>query len=74
MVRWVVRGRKGRKAILRPCTREHDQQPIPTHRGTWNRIGTRVDVMLAGDFNRHDHPSRGDEASPDRKGQADLMI
>jgi len=42
--------------------------------GTRDRIGTRVDVILAGDFNRHDQLWGGDEISQDRQGEADPII
>ena len=42
--------------------------------GTRNRIGTRVDVILAGDFNRHDQLWGGDDVSPERQGEADPII
>lgn len=38
------------------------------------RIGTRVDVVLAGDFNRHDQLWGGDDASRERQGEADPII
>lgn len=41
---------------------------------TCNRIGTRVDVILAGDFNRHDQLWGGDDVSRERQGEADLII
>ena len=43
-------------------------------RETRNRVGTRVDVLLAGDFNRHDQLWGGDEVSADRQGEADPII
>lgn len=36
--------------------------------------GTRTDVILAGDFNCHDQLWGGDEVSPDRQGEGDLII
>jgi hypothetical protein len=39
-----------------------------------NRIGTRVDVMLVGDFNRHDQLWGGDEVAQDRQGEADPIM
>jgi hypothetical protein len=41
---------------------------------TRHRIGTRVDVILAGDFNRHDQVWGGDEVSQSRQGEADPII
>jgi hypothetical protein len=41
---------------------------------TRNRIGTRTDVILAGDFNRHDQLWGGDDVSPVRQGEADPII
>jgi hypothetical protein len=43
-------------------------------RDTRQRIGTRVDVVIAGDFNRHDQLWGGDEISPHRQGEADPII
>jgi endonuclease/exonuclease/phosphatase family metal-dependent hydrolase len=43
-------------------------------RGTRSRIGSRVDVVLAGDFNRHDQLWGGDEVSRERQGEADPII
>lgn len=39
-----------------------------------NKTGTRTDVVLAGDFNRHDQLWGGDEISPTRQGEADPII
>jgi hypothetical protein len=41
---------------------------------TRDRIGTRTDVILAGDFNRHDQLWGGDDVSPRRQGEADPII
>ncbi len=41
---------------------------------TQNRIGTRVDVIFAEDFNRHDQLWGGDNFSQDRQGEADPII
>ena len=41
---------------------------------TRNKIGTRVDVILAGDFNRHDQLWGGDEVSQNRQGEADAIV
>lgn len=41
---------------------------------TRRRVGTRVDIILAGDFNRHDVLWGGDEVSPQRQGEADPII
>jgi ribonuclease HI len=41
---------------------------------TRNRIGTRVDVILAGDFNRHDQLWGGDDVSHNRQGEADPIV
>jgi hypothetical protein len=41
---------------------------------TRTRTGTRVDVVLAGDFNRHDKLWGGNDVSPDRQGEADPII
>jgi len=41
---------------------------------TRQRIGTRVDVILAGDFNRHDQVWGGDDVSQNRQGEADPII
>ena len=43
-------------------------------RETRNRVGTRVDVLLAGDFSRHDQLWGGDDVSADRQGEADSII
>ena len=39
-----------------------------------HRVGTRVDVVLAGDFNAHDQLWGGDDVSPNRQGEADPII
>jgi hypothetical protein len=39
-----------------------------------NKIGTRTDVVLAGDFNRHDQLWGGDDVSMARQGEADPII
>lgn len=39
-----------------------------------NKVGTRVDVILAGDFNRHDQLWGGDEVSQNRQGEADAIV
>jgi hypothetical protein len=36
--------------------------------------GTRTDVILVGDFNQHDQLWGGDDVSPTRQGEADLLI
>ena len=41
---------------------------------TRQRIGTRVDAIFAGDFNRHDQLWGGDNVSQDRQGEADPII
>ena len=41
---------------------------------TRNRIGTRVDVILAGDFNRHDQLWGGNDVSLARQGEADSIV
>src|SRR2546423_12626968 len=41
---------------------------------TRNRIGTRSDVILAGDFNRHDQLWGGDDIPLARQGEADPII
>jgi hypothetical protein len=41
---------------------------------TRNVIGTRVDILLAGDFNRHDQLWGGDDVSRERQGEADPII
>jgi exonuclease III len=41
---------------------------------TRSRIGTRVDVLIAGDFNRHDQLWGGDGISLYRQGEADPII
>jgi endonuclease/exonuclease/phosphatase family metal-dependent hydrolase len=38
------------------------------------RGGPRLDVVVAGDFNRHDQLWGGDEVSPRRQGEADPII
>ena len=38
------------------------------------RIGTRLDVVLAGDFNQHDQLWGGDEVLQERQGKADPII
>lgn len=43
-------------------------------RETRHRIGTRVDIVLAGDFNRHDLLWGGDDISPHRQGEADPIV
>lgn len=43
-------------------------------RETRHRIGTRVDVILAEDFNRHDQLWGGDGISQERQGEADPII
>jgi hypothetical protein len=39
-----------------------------------HRVGTRIDVILAGDFNRHDQSWGGDDILPARQGEADPVI
>jgi hypothetical protein len=39
-----------------------------------DKIGTRVDVILARDFNRHDQLWGGDEVSQSRQGEADAIV
>ena len=41
---------------------------------TRNRIGTRTDVIVAGDFNRHDQLWGGNDVSLTRQGEADPII
>jgi len=41
---------------------------------TRNKISTRVDVVLAGDFNRHDQLWGGDDVARERQGEADPII
>jgi len=36
--------------------------------------GTRTDIILAGDFNRHDQLWGGDDISPSRQGEGDLIV
>jgi endonuclease/exonuclease/phosphatase family metal-dependent hydrolase/ribonuclease HI len=43
-------------------------------RETRSKIGTRVDVVLAGDFNQHDQLWGGEDVSRERQGEADLII
>lgn len=43
-------------------------------RKTRSKIGTRVDVILAGDFNRHDQLWGGDDVLWERQGEADPII
>jgi hypothetical protein len=43
-------------------------------RETRRKIGTRVDVVLAGDFNRHDQLWGGEDVSRERQGEADPII
>ena len=43
-------------------------------RETRSKIGTRVDVVLAGDFNRHDQLWGGSDVSRQRQGEADPII
>jgi len=38
------------------------------------RSGPRLDVVVAGDFNRHDQLRGGDEVRPQRQGEADPII
>ncbi|EAQ84441.1 hypothetical protein CHGG_08455 [Chaetomium globosum CBS 148.51] len=39
-----------------------------------NGTGTRTDIILAGDFNRHDQLWGGDDVSPRRQGEGDRII
>jgi exonuclease III len=39
-----------------------------------NKTGTRTDIMLTGDFNRHDQLWGGDDVSETRQEEADLII
>ena len=39
-----------------------------------NKVGTRTDVVLAGDFNRHDQLWGGNDISPTRQGEAIPII
>ena len=41
---------------------------------TRHRIGIRVDVILTGDFNRHDQLWAGDDISLERQGEANTII
>jgi hypothetical protein len=41
---------------------------------TQHKIGTRMDILLAGDFNQHDCLWGGDEVSPTRQGEADMLV
>jgi hypothetical protein len=43
-------------------------------RQTKRRVGTRVDIIVAGDFNRHDQLWGGDSISRRRQGEGDLII
>jgi hypothetical protein len=43
-------------------------------RETRDRVGTRVNIVLAGDFNRHDQLWGGDNISLQRQGEADPII
>ena len=38
------------------------------------RTGTRLDVILAGDFNRHDQLWGGDNIAMSRQGEADPIV
>ncbi len=59
---------------------DEEAHRISTHklrqaiRETRQRVGTRVDVMLLGDFNRHDQIWGGDDVAPERQGEADPII
>jgi exonuclease III len=39
-----------------------------------NGTGTRTDIILAGDFNRHDQLWGGDDVSPVRQGEGDCIV
>ena len=43
-------------------------------RETRRKIGARIDIILAGDFNRHDQLWGGNEIAPTRQGEADPII
>lgn len=43
-------------------------------RQTQGETGTRVNILLVGDFNRHDQLWGGDDVYPNRQGEADLII
>ena len=43
-------------------------------RETRQKMSTQVEVMLLGDFNRHDQLWGGEDISPGRQGEADLII
>ena len=43
-------------------------------RETRSKVGTRMDVILAGDFNRHDQSWAGEDVSRERQGEADPII
>ena len=43
-------------------------------RETRRKLGDRVDIILAGDFNRHDQLWGGNEIAPARQGEADPII
>ena len=60
----------GDKEALEAAVRELDQ----IIRRFRNGGGTRTDVILAGDFNRHDQLWGGDDVSPIRQGEGDLII
>lgn len=55
---------------LETATQEIDQLIRRFQRGT----GTRTDVILVGDFNRHDQLWGGDDVSPQRQGEGDRII
>src|SRR5436305_10574402 len=57
------------KALLETLCKIH-QLIHETH----NRMGIRTDVILAGDFNRHDQLWGGDDISAARQGEADPII
>lgn len=60
----------GSDEALEAATRELDQLITRFRNGT----GTRTDVILAGDFNRHDQLWGGDDVSPLRQGEGDRII
>lgn len=62
---------EGRHAEALETAIKHIDDVIMQHRGS---RGRRTDVILVGDFNRHDELWGGSDVSPDRQGEAEPII
>lgn len=62
---------EGGNALALSQTMDHLREAI---RSAGGRGGPRFDLVIAGDFNRHDQLWGGDEVLPQRQGEADPII